>query len=100
MLQLRPTPTQAAELGAGGVGNGKKRGRPRQEGSWASDRQRTDVKRGKFSEKEKDTIRSAVKECAARISCRALDCPNDTPFHVLAPCMRHIPLLSCTFVLT
>lgn len=42
--------------------NGKKRGRPRQEGSWASDRQRTDVKRGKFSEKEKDIIRHAVKE--------------------------------------
>jgi hypothetical protein len=42
--------------------NGKKRGRPRQEGSWASDRQRTDVKRGKFSEKEKEVIRQAVKE--------------------------------------
>lgn len=65
-------PTTAAGQSPDGGANGKKRGRPRQDGSWASDRQRTDVKRGKFSEKEKDTIRSAVKECAAFASLHAL----------------------------
>ncbi len=56
------TPCDACTCLAAGPSTGKKRGRPKQEGSWASDRQRTNVKRGKFSENEKKTIREAVKE--------------------------------------
>lgn len=78
----------AVGMGAMGTGTSKKRGRPKQEGSWASDRQRTNVKRGKFSEKEKETIRDAVKECA--LLCHM---QRGISYGLLSRSQDHIPAL-------